>query len=108
MKKSDIILQVIFIAVIMFVFIMFAYKVNRSHKEEESHKYAMSTIVVDISDATDTVTIRDFNGNLWQFKGVEDWALDDICACVMDDNGTAEIKDDEIISVRYSGYIGGK
>lgn len=72
-----------------------------------SHYYGMTAVVYNISEATDTVTIKDFNGNLWQFKGVEDWALDDVVSCIMDDKGTTLIKDDEIVKVRYSGYFEG-
>jgi len=69
--------------------------------------YGMTAVVTHISEATDTVTIKDFNGNLWQFKGVEDWALNDVASCVMDGKGTALIKDDVIVKVRYSGYFDG-
>lgn len=74
-------------------------------KEEIKNLYPLSAIVEEISIANDTVTIRDYNGNLWQFKGVEDWAEGDICACIFDNKKTPEIKDDEIVSVRYSGAI---
>lgn len=69
--------------------------------------YPMSAIVEEISIANDTVTIRDYNGNLWQFKGVEDWEEGDICACILNGKNTPEIKDDEIIAVRYSGTTKG-
>lgn len=69
--------------------------------------YAMTTVVYAVSDANDTVTVKDFNGNLWQFKGAEDWEINDICSCVMDNKGTTYIKDDEIIKVKYSGYLEG-
>lgn len=73
-------------------------------KVEKKNIYGITAIVTNVSQTTDTVTIKDFNGNLWQFKGIEDWEVDDIASCVMDNKGTAEIKDDVIVSVRYSGY----
>ena len=76
-----------------------------SHKLH--NEYPMTMIVYNISDATDTVTLKDFNGNLWQFKGVSDWAINDICSCIMDNRGTALIKDDKIVKVQYSGYLEG-
>lgn len=72
-----------------------------------SHLYGMTAVVTHISEATDTVTIKDFNGNLWQFKGVEDWAVDDVVSCIMDNQHTALIKDDVIVKVQYSGYFEG-
>lgn len=85
------------LAVIAFIIVVTACIV----KPKES--YAMCAVVVEISAGNDTVTIKDYNGNLWQFIGTENWAVGDVCACVMNDNGTAEIKDDEIISTRYQG-----
>lgn len=69
--------------------------------------YSMTTIVVGVSRPTDTVTVRDYNGNLWQFKGAEDWIVNDVCSCVMDNKSTEQVKDDEIISVHYDGYFAG-
>jgi len=69
--------------------------------------YGMTAVVTHVSQATDTVTIEDFNGNLWQFKGAEDWAIDDVVSCIMDNRGTALIKDDYIVKVQYSGYFEG-
>ena len=70
-------------------------------------KYPMTTVVVHVSRATDTVTVQDFNGNLWQFKGVEDWDIGDICSCIMNDNGTELIDDDKIVKVKYDGWFSG-
>lgn len=69
--------------------------------------YGMTAIVTNVSQDTDTVTIEDFNGNLWQFEGTEDWAINDVVSCIMDSQGTALIKDDVIIKVQYSGYFEG-
>lgn len=69
--------------------------------------YGLTTVVFSVSYSTDIVTVEDFNGNLWQFDGAEDWVEGDICTLIMNSKGTAEIKDDTIISVRYSGYFKG-
>ena len=47
--------------------------------------------------------IEDFNGNIWIFEGIEDWFIGDICAMMMDNNGTDIIYDDIIISVQCCG-----
>ena len=67
-----------------------------------SDLYGLTTVITDITD--DTVTCIDFNGNEWQFTGAEDWAVNDIAALVMFNNGTPEIEDDEIITATYSGW----
>lgn len=65
--------------------------------------YPMAVTVVDISEALDVVTVKDSNENLWQFHGVEDYMVGDVVACIVDTNGTPEIKDDIIIQTRYNG-----
>lgn len=70
-----------------------------------SKTYGLTTVVVDVSKANDKVTCQDCNGNLWQFEGVEDWCVNDIATFIMDDMGTEEINDDEIVSVRYNGWF---
>jgi len=100
MKKVSITMVILFSLLFFHIGMVFtAIVVNNSLKKE----YPQSMIVVQIDEATDTVTCEDATGNLWQFKGVEDWCVDDIAAMIMNDNGTAEISDDEIISVRYCG-----
>ena len=43
----------------------------------------------------------------WQFKGVEDWGIGDVCSCIMSDNGTELIDDDKIVKVKYDGWFSG-
>lgn len=72
-----------------------------------SRLYPMTAIIVHTSTYTDTVTVKDFNGNLWQFKGVEDYEVGDIVSLIMNDKGTEKIFDDEIIKAQYDGYLKG-
>ena len=67
--------------------------------------YPNCGVVVEVDNVQDLVTFKDFTGNLWTFHGVEDWYVDDICACIMNDNGTSIIYDDIIVSVRYCGWV---
>lgn len=71
----------------------------------KANQYPLSTVVVELNEENDIVTVEDFNGNLWEFEGVEDWEVGDICAMIMRDNATKIIFDDEIISTRYNGYL---
>lgn len=65
--------------------------------------YPTCGIVTETDETTDTVTFTEPNGNRWSFEGVEDWCEGDKIAVIMSDNGTPEIIDDEIVSVRYKG-----
>lgn len=69
--------------------------------------YPMMCVVTEVDYATDIVTIVNFTGFIYQFYGCEDWDVDDICSCIMSDNGTPPIFDDEVISVKYDGWIEG-
>ena len=69
-----------------------------SHKND----YPMTTVVVDVSQTTDRVTVKDTNGN---FDGAEDWSVGDIASCIVNNNRTEEIADDEIVKVRYNGTM---
>ena len=104
MKRSKIQETIIIAAILYMVFltIFCIILINNSRR-----LYGMTTVVTHVSYDTDTVTVRDFNGNLWQFKDTEDWSVDDVATCIMDNKGTTLIKDDEILKVRYNGYFEG-
>ena len=75
------------------------------HRPPEVKQYPTCGIIVENDERTETVTVEDFNGNHWQFNGVEDWLVGDIVSMIMSDNGTPDtIYDDQIVMVKYSGY----
>ena len=64
--------------------------------------YSKSAVVVGLDYTADVATVEDSTGNLWTFKGVEDYDLSDRVALTMHDNGTDwDVKDDRIIETRY-------
>ena len=72
------------------------------------NEYALTTQVVQVDYENNVVVCQDFNGNLWEFSDTEDWMYGDIASLVMNDMGTPEIYDDEIVAPpRYSGYFDG-
>jgi hypothetical protein len=73
--------------------------------EMMSHVYPMSGIVTEVNRQENRVVVTDSTGNEWEFDGAEDWHTGDIAAMIMEDNGTEEIYDDEIIDVQYDGWI---
>lgn len=101
MKKVSITMVILFSLLSCYVGILFtAINMNNGFKKE----YPQTMTVVQVDIATDTVTCEDATGNLWQFKGVEDWQVNDIVSMIMNDNGTEEVFDDEIVKVRYNGF----
>lgn len=73
--------------------------------EKESELYPTTGIVTEVDTLNDTVTFTDFNGFEWSFKGIEDYCTGDRVAAIMDDKGTENIFDDEIVKVRYCGWV---
>lgn len=65
--------------------------------------YPQAFRVYSVDRSADLVTLETSTGLLFDFYGVEDWTTGDVCAAVMDDNGTPEIIDDRIIMARYAG-----
>ena len=66
------------------------------------------TFVVDLVNyEQDFMVLIDFNGNEWIYKGIEDFSCGDIVAAIMEECGTATIYDDEIVKIRYAGYMEG-
>lgn len=100
-KNSDVLIIII---IVLVVGILGTLVVYYSKPETGDGYYALTTRVEDISEAADLVLVEDSNGNLWAFKGVEDWQIGDCASLLMRNNGTENIKDDEIISARYSSW----
>jgi len=69
--------------------------------------YPATFVVVDTDADNDLLVLVDFNGNEWTWEGVEDWAIGDMAAAVMDNAGTSIIYDDAIITLHYVGWLDG-
>ena len=67
--------------------------------------YPRTMIVDEINAETNTVILVDSVGYEWEFEGVEDWEVGDICSCIMNTNGTENIGDDIIVDTKYNGRI---
>ena len=81
------------------------YLITSGQLKANGRLYPETAIVREVDYKADEVTVECFNGNLFVFKGTEDWAEGDICSMLMYDNGTPIVYDDEILSVKYSGYV---
>lgn len=70
--------------------------------------YPQTYIVTEVSEEPNNgfylVTVESCTGFLYQFYSEDgDWATGDLCSCIMSNNGTENITDDEILSTRYAG-----
>lgn len=103
MKKSTAIVVIVLVAALVFGLC----GVLMNQLLNPANTYAMTCEVVELDRENDLVVCEDFNGNLWEFYGCEDWQIDDIASLLMDDNGTPTIYDDEIVSAQYNGTFEG-
>ena len=67
--------------------------------------YPKTLVVTETDTARDVVVCEDYNGNVWEFEGVEDWETGDIVSAIMDSKGTEEVHDDEFVVCRYGGNV---
>lgn len=71
-----------------------------------ANTYPRAMEIVEIDKANDIAICVDAVGMEWEFTEPEDLEIGDIIICTMYDNGTKDtIIDDEIIDVRWSGYV---
>ena len=61
--------------------------------------------VVGYDTFSDVLYVKTSDGNIWEYEEIQDWMIDDLCSIVFCDNGTEEIEDDEIVYMRYIGFI---
>lgn len=66
--------------------------------------YPKTAFIIDIDSIHDLVTIEDSSGFLWDFTGVEDYEINDVVSIIMFNNFSKSIFDDEIVSIKFSGF----
>lgn len=99
---------IIFIICCIFGFVMlFTVKTDVKNKLEKNINlteiYSLATVVTAVDAENDVVECQDYNGNVWEFTGCDDWQVEDIASLILHNNNTDDITDDEILSVTYSG-----
>ena len=99
---------IIFILCGIFGFIiLFTVKTDVKNKLDKNINlteiYSLTTIVTVVDTENDVVKCQDYNGNVWEFTGCDDWQVEDIASLILYNNNTDDITDDEILSVTYGG-----
>lgn len=65
--------------------------------------YSLATVVTAVDAENDVVECQDYNGNVWEFTGCDDWQVEDVASLIVFNNKTDDITDDEIIMANYGG-----
>ena len=92
MKKFFIILFIVLLFAIFFLNIVESF-------------YVENFEVMETDLENDIVYIKNSSGFVYSFYGVGNWQEKDFCTCIMFDNFTKNIFDDEIIFVKYQGIF---
>lgn len=72
-----------------------------------AEQYPQTFVVDRVNREQNYMVLIDFNGNEWIHEYVEDFDCGDIIAAIMEERGTPTIYDDEIVMIRYAGYMEG-
>ena len=78
---------------------------NNTKVKKTKQIYPMTTIDREIDNKNDIVTVENNDGELFQFIGIEDWQINDVCSLMLNNNCTENIYDDIIIKTIYNGNI---
>lgn len=98
--------RIIISLILIFAFVLcYSASAYFTIQKQNSRYYALTTIVQTVDSENDTIVIKDSKGNTWTFSGIENWKVNDICSCLMDNKGTTPIYDDSIISTSYGGAL---
>lgn len=75
------------------------------NKKVESKCYPLVAFVTEINTNENLISVTDSSGQIWQFSDSSNWRNGDVCSMIMNDNGTENIFDDEIVVVRNEGRL---
>lgn len=95
-----------FIALIIILALAFGFCGGRfyENKRMEKYLYPNSGYIVYTDYENDLILIEDTSGMRWLYEGAEDWMEGDMCSLIMNNNGTENITDDEIVKIHYEGW----
>lgn len=97
-----------YIAIAIGTVMALAASVRLATMERRADFYPETGVVCEVSHGTDKVVVKTATGNLFVFRGAEDWEVGDSVSMIMDSRATDMVEDDEIVSTKYAGWkLGG-
>ena len=97
-KKPMIISLVMMIVAIMMV-VVFCHGFNHGVTATRSSMYSMVGYIVEVNRDEDYSAIENTAGDIFLWESAEWWQIGDIVAMTMDDHGTLDVEDDEILDM---------
>lgn len=103
MKTND---KIFTIAMTLIIFAILFIACSPTKETPATHDYyALATTVCAVDREADVVVCEDYNGNVWEFYGAEDWEVGDNANLLMDSMNTATIYDDATVGATYGGWV---
>lgn len=95
MKKFDMVLFALALVVLVVVLVVRPF-------EQKGTEYPKVFTVVEVH--ADRVVLEDFMGEAWEIDNDGTWFTGDVAAAIMNDMGTEDITDDQIIAIQCDGW----
>lgn len=95
MKKFDMVLFVLAMVALVVILVVRPF-------EQKGTEYPKVFTVVEVH--ADRVVLVDFLGEEWQIDNEDDWFTGDVAAAIMNDMGTEDITDDQIVAIQCDGW----
>ena len=73
---------------------------------DENKTYPLTAKVTKVNKKKNVVTVQDYSGNKWKFRGCEDYKNGDVVSMLMDSNGTKKIRGWISYKDHKLGFIG--
>ena len=109
-KRKCLLCLIFSVILIISSFILAIYTYNHNNKVKADtmennalydNIYVLNGTIMCVNKSTNKVYVVSDDGNVFIFKGIEDWLVNDRCILLMDNKGTNNIKDDVIIQTIY-------
>ena len=109
-KRKCLLCLIFSVILIISSFILTIYTYNHNNKVKADtmennalydNIYVLNGTIMCVNKSTNQVYVVSDDGNVFIFKGIEDWLVNDRCILLMDNKGTNNIKDDVIIQTIY-------
>lgn len=97
----------VIIHLLVLVAVLLCSCLDKQPESVREEKLYPNTAIVDRIEDNNIVVCVDCNENVWAFEDTDNWKEGDIVSLLMNDKGTDNIKDDEIVSTQYSGTVKG-
>lgn len=87
---------------------VFIYGINKHYKGQAKGLintqdiYIEKATVISLNANNNIVSIVDRTGHIYEFKGIENWFIDDKCMVAFGNNGTSNKEDDIILDVLHT------